>query len=293
MPLPNHTAKLLVSCLTLTLALPAAAIVGGIKTESFGQVSNGVQITENWVLTARHVGIEVGDSFADGYGSAKVAARYDLGPGPTLFNDLSLLRLTTPIEAPTLGLLSDLLPVGSLASPLAVTIATGRNQQPRGYGQTIVAEVIDKIELDDNGTLGNYAVNWLVTYDNSHGEPYVQGGDSGGGLFLGHVSDSFGAALMGITSAQVQFDAAGGGGYGSAFVQLAAYREWIDRTMMNDLTDLQTARWVSAVPEPLPVSMWLAGLLLAAGMGARRRSSIAHMKPLPPASDISNGDRRP
>jgi hypothetical protein len=275
MTMPSQVARLLFCCLSLTVALPAAAIVGGTPTTAFGQLSNGVQITENWVLTARHVGIKAGDTFADGYGSAIVGARYELGTGPTLVNDLALLRLTTPIAAPALSLLSDLLPVGPLASPLAVTIATGRNQVPRGYGQTQIAEVIDKVELDVNGVLGNYAVNWLVTYDAAHGEPYVQGGDSGGGLFLGHVQDSAGAALMGITSAQVQFDEAGGGGFGSAFVQLAAYRSWIDDTMRLDLTDSQTVRWVTAVPEPASMSMWLAGLLVAGGMGARRRRSPA------------------
>jgi len=273
MPLPTHAASLLLGCLSLTVALPAAAIVGGTATTAFGQVSNGVQITENWVLSARHVGIGVGDTFSDGYGSAIVGARYALGGGPTLVNDLVLLRLTTPIAAPALSLLSDVLPAGSFASPLAVTIATGRNQVPRGYGQTELAEVADAVELDVNGVSGSYAVNWLVTYDALHGAPYVQGGDSGGGLFLGHVLDSAGAALMGITSAQVQFDSAGGGGFGSAFVQLAAYRSWIDDTMRLDTTDSQMARWVSAVPEPGTVSMWLTGLLAVAGMGARRRQS--------------------
>lgn len=273
MSLPRQAAKWLLCCLPLTAALPAAAIVGGIPTSSFGQLSNGVQITENWVLTARHVGIKVGDTFADGYGSAIVGARYELGAGPTLVNDLALLRLTTPIAAPPLSLLSDLLPLGSLASPLAVTIATGRNQTPRGYGQTQIAEVIDKIQLDVSGTVGTYPVNWLVTYDAKHGAPYVQGGDSGGGLFLGHVQDSAGAALMGITSAQVQFDTAGGGGFGSAFVQLAAYRSWIDETMRLDLADGQTVRWVSAVPEPATLSMWLAGLMVLGGVGVRRRTS--------------------
>ncbi len=183
MPLPNHAAKLLastpspgsarppegvrgnlraarrflISCLSLAVALPAAAIVGGENTSSFGQVSNGVQITENWVLTARHVGIAVGSTFTNGYGNAVVSARYELGSGPTLVNDLALLRLTTPIiAAPALGLLSDLLPVGLLTSPLAVTITTGRNQSPRGYGQTVLAEVIDEVELKVDGVLGNY-----------------------------------------------------------------------------------------------------------------------------------------
>jgi len=76
----------------LAVALPAAAIVGGTAATSFGQVSNGVQITENWVLTARHLGIAVGDTFANGYGNALVGARYELGEGPTLVNHLALLR---------------------------------------------------------------------------------------------------------------------------------------------------------------------------------------------------------
>ncbi len=301
MPLPNYAAKLLlgtsrtgvarpaklvrrnlgaarrflICCVSLAVALPAAAIVGGTNTASFGQVSNGVQITENWVLTARHISIGVGETFANGYGSAVVGARYELGTGPILVNDLVLLRLTTPIAAPALDLLSDLLPFGPLASPLAVTITTGKNQVPRGYGQTEVAKVINEVEREVNGVLGKYPVNWLLTYDPGHGAPYVQGQDSGGGLFQGRVTDSAGAALMGISSAKVQFNKADGGGFGSAFVQLAAYRDWIDETMRMDTTDLQTAHWVSAVPEPFTASMWLAGLLVTAGIGARRRRSAS------------------
>jgi hypothetical protein len=271
MSLQIHATRWLLGGLSLAFALPAAAIVGGTPTDAFAQVSNGVQITENWVLTARHVGFTGVPTFTNGYGSATIAARYDLGSGPTLFNDLSLLRLSTSIQAPALSLLSDLLPFGTLTSPLDVTIATGRNQTPRGYGQTVLAEVINQVQLEVDKTPANYDVNWLLTYDALHGAPYVEGGDSGGGLFLGHVTDSAGALLMGITSAKLQFDTAGGRGFGSAFVQLAAYRDWIDTTMRLDATDTQMARWVSAVPEPLTTSMWLAGLLVTAGMGTRRQ----------------------
>lgn len=251
MTLPKHTARWLSGCLSLALALPAAAIVGGTATTAFGHVGNGVQITENWVLTARHLGIAVGDTFTDGYGSATVGARYALGNGPTLVNDLVLLRLNTPIAAPALQLLSVAMPVGPLASPLAVTIATGRNPV-RSYGQTTLAMVVDTVALNVSGVPGIYGVNWLQTYDARLGTPYVQGGDSGGGLFLGHVEDSAGAVLMGISSAQVQFkDPSGGGiGFASAFVQLAAYRDWIDDTMRMDTTDAQMAQWVSANSEP-------------------------------------------
>jgi hypothetical protein len=62
-------------------------------------------------------------------------------------------------------------------------------------------------------------VRWLVTYNAGKTAPYVQGGDSGGGLFWGQVKDSTGSLLMGITSAQFTFDT---GQFGSGFVQLAA-----------------------------------------------------------------------
>lgn len=274
--------------LLLAGTLPAQAIVGGTDTSAaFLQVGTGiyadptrmggasaVQITDNWVLTARHVSYTVGDTFVDGYGSAIIAARYLLGDGPNLVNDLALLRLDSPIAAaPRQHLLGDLLPVGGLAAPLAVTIATGRNQVPRGYAFADVVEVVDQVDLDVNGVVGTYAVNWLLAYNASHTAPYVQGGDSGGGLFLDHVTDSVGAVLMGITSAQLQFDQNSDkviDGYGSGFVQLAAYRSWIDTTMANDPTDSQIAHWVSAVPEPATWALWLTGALLMGSLAKRR-----------------------
>lgn len=265
-------ATLLPMAALLAAALPAQAIVGGTSTTDFRHVASGVQITENWVLTARHVGLTKGGSFTDGYGSALIAERYDLGGGPELVNDLALLRLATPITgAPALNLLSYPLPVGPLVAPLAVTIATGSNQAPRGYAFAGLAMVVDQIELKVQGVLGTYPANWLLSYNAGHSAPYVEHGDSGGGLFLGHVRDSAGAVLMGISSAQLLFSAAEGGGFGSGFVQLAAYRRWIDTTMAGDLVDSQLANWVSAVPEPASWALLLAGAAALAGIARQRR----------------------
>lgn len=259
--------SLCTAALLLASALPAQAIVGGTDTPLFGHVDNGVQVTDSWVLTARHVGYTVGGSYGNGYGSAMIAARYDLGGGPTLVNDLALLRLATPIAAPALTLLADLLPVGSHNPPLAVTIATGSNQLPRGYAFAEMPEVIDQVDVGTATAPNVQPVRWLLAYNAGNTAPYVQGGDSGGGLFWDHVSDSTGGLLMGITSAQITFD---GGGFGSSFVQLAAYRSWITGTMGNDLADAQVALWASAVPEPTTWALWLTGAGLLAGRRAAR-----------------------
>jgi len=77
--------------------------------------------------------------------------------------------LTTPIAAPALGLLSGPLPVGSLASPLAVTVTTGRNQLPRGFRQTILAKVIDEVELKFNGVRATGGQPQLDRHDDAAG----------------------------------------------------------------------------------------------------------------------------
>lgn len=265
----------LIWCL-LAATAPAQAIVGGTATSDFRHVSSGVQFNANWVLTAGHVGDAVDGSYSNGYGSALIAARYDLGPGPFPADDLALLRLATPIAAPTLQLFDTLLAAGPLAQPLDVTISTGSNQQPRGYAFSQLREVLDSIDPDDlpgqPGPLPPVAVNWLVTYSASVGAPHVEGGDSGGGLFLGSVGDSRAALLMGITSSLLDFDT---GGRGSAFVQLAAYRSWIDATLATDLADNQVALWASAVPEPAGWALGMAGVLLVGAAATRRRRHSA------------------
>lgn len=104
---------------------PAHAIQGGIATSAFGQVGTGhccsaVQITANWVLTARHVGYTDQDTFSDAYGASPVAKVYHFSNAAFPENDLTLLRLAAPIAgAPALSLLADVIPYGELSSPTA------------------------------------------------------------------------------------------------------------------------------------------------------------------------------
>lgn len=257
---------------------PAHAIQGGIATSAFGQVGTGhccsaVQITANWVLTARHVGYTDQDTFSDGYGASPVAKVYHFSNAAFPENDLTLLRLATPIAgAPALSLLADVIPYGERSSPIDATIVSAKNQAPRGYAFVEVVAV-ERQDQTQNGPLVD--VNYLVTLGpGTKGLPYVEGGDSGGALFLGHFNDSL-SPLMGITSA---YGIDNAGTTYSLFVELSRYRGWIDQTMAADATDAQTATWVTVnVPEPATWPLWLAGL---GGLGviARRR-----MRPAPPA----------
>lgn len=276
-PTPSTRRLCAAAAVAITLAAsgPAQAIVGGTPTTGFGQVSNGVQITPNWVLTAAHLGFSAGSSYSNGYGSSTVAARYTSGPGPFPADDLVLLRLTTTIgAAPVLGLSADLLAPG-LYPALDVTIASGRNQSPRGHGFSQLQQVWSSVAIENPpGTVTAVPVDWLVTYTSGAGQPYVWGGDSGGGLFLGHVTDST-APLLGITSAVLEAEAGDNipTTYASAFVQLAAYRSWIDSTMQADASDPQLPLWLSGVvPEPGTWALWLAGCALLGGV-LRRRSA--------------------
>ena len=122
-------------------------------------------------------------------------------------------------------------------------------------------------------------VNWLLTYDDSYSRPYVWPGDSGGALLLNHVTDSPFAVLAGITAALNirTVENAGNTEYESAFVQLAAYRDWIDGVMLGDGHDDQLANWMAmrslaaAVPELPPAALLVAGLAMLGWRRARRR----------------------
>jgi hypothetical protein len=239
----------------------AQAIAGGTPTTAFEAVGIfGVQLTSDWVLTAQHAAFNPGDTYGNGYGARIVAQRYD-APGSGLFpaNDLALLRLEplAPDAAalPLIAVSDTAIAEGTFAA-IDVTITSGLNSGPaRGYGYTTITE---STLLAQDGSGPIVTVNWLLSWD---GALYVQGGDSGGGLFLGHVTGS--SVLLGITSALLTDEH--DNPLGSAFVQPAAYRSWIDSVMAGDLTDSQTVLWVGApVPEPTPTLLLAGGLLALA-----------------------------
>jgi hypothetical protein len=264
---PHLFASTLAAVSALGLATPAQAIVGGLPTVDFKATGIGLQVTNNWVLTVQHAAFNVGDSYSNGFGSRTVLARYD-APGSGTFpaNDLTLLRLSSgPGVVPDLAVSADLFADGPFAA-LAVTITSPLNSGPdRGYGFTTVSEFTTLIDPDDSGPLGNVVVNYLISNDSSL---HVQGGDSGGGLFLGHVTDST-SPLLGLSSALLTD--ANNQPTGSAFVLLAAYRPWIDLTMAGDPSDSQAVQWTSAVPEPAAPLLWALGLCTLAGLAARNR----------------------
>jgi hypothetical protein len=250
-------------------ATSAHAISNGTPTTSFAAVARGVQVAPDWVFTASHFLLGVGDTYNNGYGSRTVSATYS-APGSTGFpaNDFSLMRLEpdATAAAPFLPVNGTPVPAGSFA-PWDVTIASGSNSGPaRGYGFTNINEsMLTYVDTTTNPATP-YTVNWLLSVDST---TYVQGGDSGGGLFAGHTTDS--SVLMGISSAQLQNDLTLAP-EGSAFVQPAAYRSWIDTTLLADTADNQAVSWTTVViPVPEPSGVLLGGVgLLMAFAGARR-----------------------
>ncbi len=262
----KFTRQLSTLMLAAVAAVPAQAITGGTATAAFAAVGTGVQVTPDWVITAAHAAIAPGGFYGNGYGLRQVAAVYTL-PGAGAFpeDDIALLRLLPDATgAGFLPVLGEALAEGPIAPALAVTITSALNHSPRGYGFTSVNEAAASYDDDGSGPLPPVRVNWLVSLDAA---VQVQGGDSGGGLFAGHVLDS--SVLVGISSASITDDA--GLSIGSAFVQPAAYRGWIDATMAADLADTQLVAWsAAAVPEPAPAALFAAGALLLALRPARR-----------------------
>lgn len=261
----------------LALALPAQAIQNGTPTTAFEPVGFfGVQVAPDWVLTVQHVAaaffpVSGGTiDFGNGYGQRAVIDRFD-APGSGVFpaHDLSLLRLAPgDASAPQvyLPLASDLYAPGPLA-PLPVTMASAANSSgPRAYGFSTVSAFEQQTDPDGNGLV---TVNYLLSQDPS---VYVQSGDSGSGLFWGHVTDAS-SPLLGLASAQLGDP--GMPPQGSAFVLLAAYRDWIDQTLAGAAGNTQQLQWVSVVPEPATALLWLLGLAATAGL-ARHRQGLPH-----------------
>jgi hypothetical protein len=268
--LPAQLALCLAAVFGFSTHTPLHAIVGGTATNDFKALgyspfASNVQIADNWVITARHVSGTVGDTISNFYGVTSIAAVYNFSNAAFPANDLTLLRLNTALAAPHISISSDIFAPGLLATPLDVTIASARNATPRGFGFATLREVESQTDPDDAGPLPAVTTNFLLTYGLDTNGPYVQGGDSGGALFLGHVTDQV-TPLLGITSAQLSYqDNNNITRYGSAFVQLAMYRSWIDGVMLADLADNQSALWVSSVPEPATAALWLGGLAVLLG----------------------------
>ncbi len=266
-PAPRRQAVWATAVLALAASCPAQAIVGGTSTNAFPAVGTGVQVTSDWVVTVQHAALNVGDFYSNGYGLRQVVGRYD-APGSGVFpaNDLTLLQLSPTLASiPSLLVAADTFAVGTLAAfPVTITspLNTAPDGLPRAYGFTSITEFANQIV--DNGS--PVTVNYLISYDTV---VRVQGGDSGGGLFYGHVTNST-SPLLGLSSALLEDENQPPNPIGSGFVQLSAYRAWIDTTMAANGT--QTIQWVTAVPEPATWALW-AGGLLAVGAAARRRSA--------------------
>ena len=275
-----------VTCLSAAVTLvcllssPAQAVIGGADTASYSAVgdimgASGVQIADNWVLTASHVagGVTPNQSIFEGLtGSSIVDAvyRFSDSSAPVNGNDIALLHLRVAIQA-ALPTLNGVVISNEQASKLGeLTIVSAQNNIPNGYGVTYGHAALDT--YDNAGTPST--VNWLIT----EGGASVQGGDSGGALFKGTPGDSRGALLLGIVSAAADEITYDGNPTASTFVQVAAYKAWINATMAGSG---QQATWASrltipapqsSVPEPSTAYLFLLCAATGAAVALNRRT---------------------
>lgn len=254
-----------ITCATPAQALTGATVAAPGSFAHIGSVggTSGVLVAPNWVLTAGHVGA-VGATFASALGSSEVAGKYTLPGHTTRHNDIGLLYLKDPLSSAVFPQINGVALDASAASEaLAVTLTSARSALPGrpAHGLAKVVGVVDTLRDGDTTT----TPHWLVTGDT---DVRVEGGDSGGGLFLGAVSDSGHQVLLGVASVAITLDT---GVVRSGYVQAAPYRAWID-SVISQHTPGQAVLWTttSPVPEAATAGLWLAGLAMLVLVRATR-----------------------
>lgn len=223
-------------------------------------------IADNWVLTAAHVAksLTVGSSdFKSLEGSSPIDAIYTFSSSAFPSHDIALVHLSASLDIVTPVLNDVVIGAQQVASLGNLTMASAQNQAPNGYATTTAYDVAETYQPDQGSPV---TVNWLLT----QGQAYVQSGDSGSALFAGEATDSAHELLLGIASA-VLIDNDTALPIGSAYVQVASYKSWIDATMA---ASGQQATWVSSVPEPTSLLLCVAGgmAILARRPGQIRRN---------------------
>ncbi|WP_418320783.1 trypsin-like serine protease [Piscinibacter sakaiensis] len=239
------------------LALTAATTAPANAYAHIGNVggTSGVLIAPNWVLTAAHnISGSVLGSFESEAGTSNVLASYKYPGHSYPSHDIGLLYLATSLNAGGAFPLLNSTAIGQSQvrglGPVTLTSAKRGTAGRPVTGVGSVALALDTVVWEG----ATHTPNWLIT----SGPVYVEGGDSGGGLFMGNVDSSSNAVLLGVTTTLL-----GGGGFNSSgHVQTAPYMPWINSTIRS-VTPGQAAQWtmaVSPVPEPPAVLMMALGL---------------------------------
>lgn len=268
MPHFRAVARTIVALSTLGVGAASHAIVNGSATSQFDAIgeiggASGVLIADNWVLTAAHVAqsLTAGSSrFVSQAGASSVSAVFTFGTAAFPNDDIALVQLSSPLDIDTPVLNDEAIVTAQLPTLGSLTMVSAQNQAPNGFALTTAYDAPETYAEAGQ----NASVNWILTRGGAH----LQGGDSGGALFRGATSDSAGELLLGIASA-VLHDAGSGATDGSAFVQVARYRSWIDATMASSG---QQATWVSSVPEASSLMLLVAGGFALAGLRTGQKS---------------------
>lgn len=291
--------RLIAVLLVSLYAQSALALNGSSPSTNFpmvGQIVGGVDgvlVAPNWVLTAGHAAT-TSKLFSSGQGQAMIDASFVLPGYQFPGHDLALLHLATPIVSSQYTALNlDYLETSHLAQIGSVTLA---NASSTAQGSQWQNRYVESTLVNALTWAGNYAVHWVVADQHSSGNPLLQSGDSGSGLFLSAAGEA-NPLLGGIASAICMTNK-------SCFVQPTAFRDWLDITLLRyqpsnpeeqrqqqlnwvslDSTDLASLSaqtsfnpdsiYATAVPEPEKINLMLLGLALLTGACLRRLSSKA------------------